>query len=68
MKLPKFLEVLILDELVDSVMRLGAQERRGSVEHNEDDNTSSEDIGLNTGVVSLLHFGRLVSFGSDSGL
>lgn len=68
MELPEFLEVFVLDELVDSVVRLGAQERWGSVEHDEDDDTSCEDIGLKTGVVSLLHFRRFVPFGSDSRL
>jgi len=66
MKLPEFLEVLVSDEFVNSIMRLGAEERWGSVEHDEDNNTSCEDVSLNTGVVSLLHFRRFVSFGSDS--
>lgn len=47
-------------------MRLGAEEGRSSVEHDEEDNTCSEDVSLNPCIVPLLHLWRLVPLGSHS--
>jgi hypothetical protein len=66
MKSPEFLEVLVFDELVNSIMRFGAQERRSAVEHDEKDDTGSKDVALNSGVITGLHFWRFVSFRSHS--
>ena len=68
MELPEFLEIFIFDQFVNSVMRLGAQERWSSIEHDEDDHTCCEDISLESSIVSLFHFRGFIAFSSDSRL
>ena len=43
---PEFLEVFVPDQLVDSIVRFGAEEGGSSVEHDEDYDSCSKDISL----------------------
>lgn len=66
MQSPKLGKVSVLDKLVDLIMRLGAQKWRSSIVHDEQDDSSREEISLESSVFSFFHFWRLVSFSSDS--
>lgn len=66
MQSPKLGEVPVLNKLVNLIMRLGTQKWRCSIIHDEQNDSSCEQISLKSSVSSFLHFWRFVSFGSDS--
>lgn len=66
MKGPEFCVVSVLDQFVNLIMGLGTNERWSSVVHDEKNNTSSENICLQSGVLAFLHFWRLVALSSHS--
>ena len=67
MKCPEFLEVLGFDELVDAVVGLGAQERRSTIEHDEQHHSCCEHVGSESSIGALLHFWRFISLCADAG-
>lgn len=64
---PEPVEVLGLDEAVDVVLWPSAEEGGSAVVHDEEDNSGSEQVGLESSVVALHHLHGFVALSPHSG-
>lgn len=67
MKSPELNEIFRLNKLIDSIVGLSAQEGRSSIEHNEQNDSSSKQVSCKTSIVSLIYLRGLVSLCANSG-